>query len=53
MLKKMMTMRRILHVKGDVMCTVLLLLLFCLLLYARQVSLEPITVSTRHYNPVL
>ena len=44
MLKKMMTMRRILHVKGDVMCTVLLLLLFCLLLYARQVSLEPVTV---------
>ncbi|KAM8752013.1 UDP-GlcNAc:betaGal beta-1,3-N-acetylglucosaminyltransferase 9 isoform X1 [Acanthopagrus latus] len=40
MLKKMMTMRRILHVKGDVMCTVLLLLLFCLLLYARQVVLS-------------
>ncbi|XP_073328807.1 UDP-GlcNAc:betaGal beta-1,3-N-acetylglucosaminyltransferase 9 [Pagrus major] len=40
MLKKMMTMRRILHVKGDVMCTILLLLLFCLLLYARQVVLS-------------
>ncbi|XP_029289155.1 UDP-GlcNAc:betaGal beta-1,3-N-acetylglucosaminyltransferase 9 isoform X3 [Cottoperca gobio] len=36
MLMKMVTMRRILHVKGDVMCTMLLLLLFCLLLYARQ-----------------
>uniref|UniRef100_A0A3Q0SC03 Hexosyltransferase n=1 Tax=Amphilophus citrinellus TaxID=61819 RepID=A0A3Q0SC03_AMPCI len=29
-------MRRILHMKGDVMCTVLLLVLFCLLLYARH-----------------
>uniref|UniRef100_A0A3B5B7U5 Hexosyltransferase n=1 Tax=Stegastes partitus TaxID=144197 RepID=A0A3B5B7U5_9TELE len=37
MLRKMMTMRRILHMKGDVMCTVLLLVLFCLLLYIHQV----------------
>ncbi|XP_034734766.1 UDP-GlcNAc:betaGal beta-1,3-N-acetylglucosaminyltransferase 9 isoform X2 [Etheostoma cragini] len=36
----MVTMRRILHVKGDVMCTMLLLVLFCLLLYARQVVLS-------------
>ncbi|XP_039663959.1 UDP-GlcNAc:betaGal beta-1,3-N-acetylglucosaminyltransferase 9 isoform X3 [Perca fluviatilis] len=40
MLRKMVTMRRILHVKGDVMCTMLLLVLFCLLLYARQVVLS-------------
>uniref|UniRef100_UPI0037E9BEED UDP-GlcNAc:betaGal beta-1,3-N-acetylglucosaminyltransferase 9 n=1 Tax=Semicossyphus pulcher TaxID=241346 RepID=UPI0037E9BEED len=39
MLMKMVTMRRLLHVKGDVMCTMLLLVLFCLLLYARQVIL--------------
>ncbi|XP_026221005.1 UDP-GlcNAc:betaGal beta-1,3-N-acetylglucosaminyltransferase 9 isoform X2 [Anabas testudineus] len=37
MLRKMVTLRRILHAKGDVMCTLVLLLLFCLLLYARQV----------------
>ncbi|KAA8590500.1 hypothetical protein FQN60_014434 [Etheostoma spectabile] len=36
----MVTMRRIFHVKGDVMCTMLLLVLFCLLLYARQVVLS-------------
>ncbi|XP_034540577.1 UDP-GlcNAc:betaGal beta-1,3-N-acetylglucosaminyltransferase 9 [Notolabrus celidotus] len=36
MLRKMVTVRRLLHVKGDVMCTVFLLMLFCLLLYARQ-----------------
>lgn len=42
MMRRMLTMRRILHVKGDVMCTVLLLVLFCLLLYARQVRTEPI-----------
>ncbi|XP_040895314.1 UDP-GlcNAc:betaGal beta-1,3-N-acetylglucosaminyltransferase 9 isoform X2 [Toxotes jaculatrix] len=40
MLRKMVTMRRILHVKGDVMCTMLLLVLFCLLLYAHQVILS-------------
>ncbi|XP_045893259.1 UDP-GlcNAc:betaGal beta-1,3-N-acetylglucosaminyltransferase 9 isoform X2 [Micropterus dolomieu] len=40
MLRKMVTMRRILHVKGDVICTMLLLILFCLLLYARQVVLS-------------
>ncbi|XP_071361900.1 UDP-GlcNAc:betaGal beta-1,3-N-acetylglucosaminyltransferase 9 [Trachinotus anak] len=40
MLRKMVMMRRILHVKGDVMCTMLLLVLFCLLLYARQVVLS-------------
>ncbi|XP_059191473.1 UDP-GlcNAc:betaGal beta-1,3-N-acetylglucosaminyltransferase 9 [Centropristis striata] len=40
MLRKMVTMRRIFHVKGDVMCTMLLLVLFCLLLYARQVVLS-------------
>ncbi|TKS73765.1 UDP-GlcNAc:betaGal beta-1,3-N-acetylglucosaminyltransferase 9 [Collichthys lucidus] len=40
MLRKMVTLRRILHVKGDVMCTILLLVLFCLLLYARQVVLS-------------
>uniref|UniRef100_A0A8D3ARS7 Hexosyltransferase n=1 Tax=Scophthalmus maximus TaxID=52904 RepID=A0A8D3ARS7_SCOMX len=41
MLRKMAKMRRILHVKGDVMCTLLLLVLFCLLLYARQAVLSP------------
>lgn len=35
----MVAVRRVLHAKGDVMCTMLLLLLFCLLLYARQVRL--------------
>ncbi|KAI9537940.1 hypothetical protein NQZ68_019278 [Dissostichus eleginoides] len=40
MLRKMVTMRRILHVKGDVMCTMLLLVLFCVLLYARQAVLS-------------
>nr|XP_019957732.1 PREDICTED: UDP-GlcNAc:betaGal beta-1,3-N-acetylglucosaminyltransferase 9 [Paralichthys olivaceus] len=40
MMRRMMTMRRILHVKGDVMCTMLLLVLFCLLLYARQVAIS-------------
>ncbi|KAM6926511.1 UDP-GlcNAc:betaGal beta-1,3-N-acetylglucosaminyltransferase 9 isoform 1-T1 [Lycodopsis pacificus] len=34
------TIRRILHVKGDVLCTMLLLVLFCLLLYAHQVVLS-------------
>ncbi|XP_029009284.1 UDP-GlcNAc:betaGal beta-1,3-N-acetylglucosaminyltransferase 9 isoform X2 [Betta splendens] len=37
MVRKMVTMRRILHVKRDVLCTILLLTLFCLLLYAHQV----------------
>ncbi|KAM7413910.1 hypothetical protein PAMA_018961 [Pampus argenteus] len=37
MLRKIVTMRRMLHVKGDVMCTMMLLVLFCLLFYARQV----------------
>ncbi|KAM4574022.1 UDP-GlcNAc:betaGal beta-1,3-N-acetylglucosaminyltransferase 9 [Odontesthes bonariensis] len=41
MLRKVAMMRRILHVKGDVMCTLALLALFCLLLYARQVVLSP------------
>lgn len=36
----MVTMRRILHVKGDVLCTALLLVLFCLLIYARQAVLS-------------
>ncbi|XP_069575545.1 UDP-GlcNAc:betaGal beta-1,3-N-acetylglucosaminyltransferase 9 [Brachyistius frenatus] len=36
----MATMRRLLHVKADVMCSLLLLLLFCLLLFARQVLLS-------------
>ncbi|KAM3608952.1 uncharacterized protein V6R79_007384 [Siganus canaliculatus] len=40
MLRRMVTMRRILHVKGDVMCTMLLLVLFCLLLYVHQVVLS-------------
>lgn len=31
--------------KRDVMCTMLLLVLFCLLLYARQVRLQPITAQ--------
>ncbi|XP_031730182.1 UDP-GlcNAc:betaGal beta-1,3-N-acetylglucosaminyltransferase 9 isoform X3 [Anarrhichthys ocellatus] len=34
------TIRRILHVKGDVLCTMLLLVLFSLLLYAHQVVLS-------------
>lgn len=33
-------MRKMVRVKGDVMCTMLLLVLFCLLLYARQVLLS-------------
>lgn len=42
MLRKMAAMkRRLLHVKGDLMCTLVLLVLFCLLLYARQVVLSP------------
>ncbi|XP_068459317.1 UDP-GlcNAc:betaGal beta-1,3-N-acetylglucosaminyltransferase 9 [Clinocottus analis] len=36
----MATLRRILHVKADVLCTMLLLMLFCLLLYAHQVVLS-------------
>lgn len=40
MLRKIVTIRRVLHGKRDVMCTMLLLVLFCLLLYARQVRLE-------------
>ncbi|XP_030587879.1 UDP-GlcNAc:betaGal beta-1,3-N-acetylglucosaminyltransferase 9 isoform X1 [Archocentrus centrarchus] len=40
MLRRMVMMRRILHMKGDVMCTVLLLVLFCLLLYARHIVLS-------------
>ncbi|TNN49493.1 UDP-GlcNAc:betaGal beta-1,3-N-acetylglucosaminyltransferase 9 [Liparis tanakae] len=36
----MVTLRRILHVKADVLCTMLLLVLFCLLLYAHQVVLS-------------
>uniref|UniRef100_A0A3Q0SBJ2 Hexosyltransferase n=1 Tax=Amphilophus citrinellus TaxID=61819 RepID=A0A3Q0SBJ2_AMPCI len=42
MLRRMVMMRRILHMKGDVMCTVLLLVLFCLLLYARHVRMDSI-----------
>ncbi|XP_054476281.1 UDP-GlcNAc:betaGal beta-1,3-N-acetylglucosaminyltransferase 9 [Anoplopoma fimbria] len=38
--RKMVTIRRILHVKRDVLCTTLLLVLFCLLLYAHQVVLS-------------
>lgn len=37
----MVLMRRLLRVKGDVVCTMLLLLLFCLLFYARQVTTLP------------
>ncbi|KAM3870252.1 UDP-GlcNAc:betaGal beta-1,3-N-acetylglucosaminyltransferase 9 [Diretmus argenteus] len=37
MMRKMAMLRRLLHVKGDVMCTLLLLVLLCLLLYAHQV----------------
>ncbi|XP_041652268.1 UDP-GlcNAc:betaGal beta-1,3-N-acetylglucosaminyltransferase 9 isoform X1 [Cheilinus undulatus] len=40
MLRKMVLVRRLFHVKGDVMCTLLLLVLFCLLLYTRQVILS-------------
>uniref|UniRef100_UPI003AAD816D UDP-GlcNAc:betaGal beta-1,3-N-acetylglucosaminyltransferase 9 n=1 Tax=Centroberyx gerrardi TaxID=166262 RepID=UPI003AAD816D len=40
MLRKVAMMRRMLHVKGDVMCTVLLLVLLCVLLYAQQVLLS-------------
>ncbi|XP_054633288.1 UDP-GlcNAc:betaGal beta-1,3-N-acetylglucosaminyltransferase 9 isoform X2 [Dunckerocampus dactyliophorus] len=36
----MMIRRRSCHVKGDVMCTMLLLVLFCLLFYVRQVLLS-------------
>ncbi|XP_061578711.1 UDP-GlcNAc:betaGal beta-1,3-N-acetylglucosaminyltransferase 9 [Cololabis saira] len=41
MLRKVAMVRRILHVKGDVMCTLVLLVLFCLLLYTHQVVLSP------------
>ncbi|XP_012712136.2 UDP-GlcNAc:betaGal beta-1,3-N-acetylglucosaminyltransferase 9 [Fundulus heteroclitus] len=40
MLRKVVMMRRVLHVKGDVMCTVVLLVLLCFLLYTRQVVLS-------------
>nr|XP_015796470.2 UDP-GlcNAc:betaGal beta-1,3-N-acetylglucosaminyltransferase 9 [Nothobranchius furzeri]XP_015796471.2 UDP-GlcNAc:betaGal beta-1,3-N-acetylglucosaminyltransferase 9 [Nothobranchius furzeri]XP_015796472.2 UDP-GlcNAc:betaGal beta-1,3-N-acetylglucosaminyltransferase 9 [Nothobranchius furzeri]XP_015796473.2 UDP-GlcNAc:betaGal beta-1,3-N-acetylglucosaminyltransferase 9 [Nothobranchius furzeri]XP_054590267.1 UDP-GlcNAc:betaGal beta-1,3-N-acetylglucosaminyltransferase 9 [Nothobranchius furzeri] len=40
MLRKVVLMRRLLHVKGDVMCTLVLLVLFCVLLYTRQVVLS-------------
>ncbi|XP_072292048.1 UDP-GlcNAc:betaGal beta-1,3-N-acetylglucosaminyltransferase 9-like [Eucyclogobius newberryi] len=36
----MVQMKRLLRVKGDVLCSLLLLLLFCLLFYARQVILS-------------
>ncbi|CAG5958497.1 unnamed protein product [Menidia menidia] len=39
--RKLLTMRRLLHVKGDVLCTLVLLGLLGLLLYARQVLLSP------------
>ncbi|KAF6717205.1 UDP-GlcNAc:betaGal beta-1,3-N-acetylglucosaminyltransferase 9 [Oryzias melastigma] len=39
MLRKVVMMRRVFHVKGDVACTLVLLVLFCLLLYTRQVIL--------------
>lgn len=37
-LRRLVSVRRLLQVKGDVTCTLLLLLLLCLLLYIRQVS---------------
>ncbi|XP_032436436.1 UDP-GlcNAc:betaGal beta-1,3-N-acetylglucosaminyltransferase 9 [Xiphophorus hellerii] len=40
MLRKVVMMRRVLHVKGDVMCTLILLVALCFLLYARQVVLS-------------
>ncbi|XP_053283032.1 UDP-GlcNAc:betaGal beta-1,3-N-acetylglucosaminyltransferase 9 [Pleuronectes platessa] len=40
MRRRMVAMRRMLHVKGDVMCTMLLLVVFCLLLYVRQVAVS-------------
>ncbi|KAM4618995.1 UDP-GlcNAc:betaGal beta-1,3-N-acetylglucosaminyltransferase 9 [Polymixia lowei] len=40
MKRKMAMLSRTLHVKGDVMCTMLLLVLFCVLLYAHQVLLS-------------
>ncbi|XP_043980635.1 UDP-GlcNAc:betaGal beta-1,3-N-acetylglucosaminyltransferase 9 [Gambusia affinis] len=40
MLRKVVMMRRVLHVKGDVMCTLVLLVALCFLLYARQVVLS-------------
>ncbi|KAM6937960.1 UDP-GlcNAc:betaGal beta-1,3-N-acetylglucosaminyltransferase 9 [Xenentodon cancila] len=40
MLRKVAMMRRFFHVKGDVMCTLVLLVLFCLLLYTHQVVLS-------------
>lgn len=33
--------------KGDVMCTMLLLVLFCLLLYARQVRLKSLQIEDK------
>lgn len=47
MLRKIASMRRALHVKGDVMCTMLLLVLFCLLLYARQVRLKSLQIEDK------
>lgn len=47
MLRKIASMRRALHVKGDVMCTMLLLVIFCLLLYARQVRLKSLQIEDK------
>ncbi|XP_017161017.1 UDP-GlcNAc:betaGal beta-1,3-N-acetylglucosaminyltransferase 9 isoform X2 [Poecilia reticulata] len=41
MLRKLVMMRRLLHVKGDVKCTLVLLVALCFLLYARQPPLQP------------
>ncbi|XP_041852025.1 UDP-GlcNAc:betaGal beta-1,3-N-acetylglucosaminyltransferase 9 isoform X1 [Melanotaenia boesemani] len=42
MLRKVAVMkRRVVHVKGDLMCTLVLLVVFCVLLYTRQVVLSP------------
>ncbi|XP_011615622.1 UDP-GlcNAc:betaGal beta-1,3-N-acetylglucosaminyltransferase 9 [Takifugu rubripes] len=40
LLRRLLGLRRLLHVKADVMVTLLLLLLLCLLLYIRQVALS-------------
>ncbi|XP_068168867.1 UDP-GlcNAc:betaGal beta-1,3-N-acetylglucosaminyltransferase 9 [Antennarius striatus] len=40
MMRKVVMMRRILHVKGDVMCTMMLLVVLCVLIYAHQYMLS-------------
>jgi len=44
MMRKVRVLRKIFHVQRDVMFTMVLLLLFCLLLYTQQVT-TPFTIN--------